>query len=397
MFESKYMPLDGAHSVSQAMRQINPDVVAAYPITPQTAIVQKFSEFVADGIIDTEFVPVESEHAAMSTAIGACAAGARVMSATSSNGLALMHEMLYIAAGGRFPIVLSVVNRALSAPLNIHCDHSDTMGSRDSGWLQIYAESGQEAYDNTIQAIRIAEHPDVQLPVMSCQDGFITGHGVERVGILPDEAVSAFVGPYKAPMSLLDIQHPISVGAWDYTDYYFEHKRQQLEATVNSMPIIEAVCKEYAELSGRAQPIVETYAMDDAELAIIVLSSSAGTTRSVVKMLRTRGIKAGLVKPRVYRPFPVKQIVDAIGHCKAVAVLDRASSAGAPYGMGPLYTDVAAALYAEKRCDLKVIDYIYGLGGRDLVPPMVESVYADLAKIASGDLGERVRYLGVRE
>jgi pyruvate ferredoxin oxidoreductase alpha subunit len=332
----------------------------------------------------------------MSTAIGSAAAGARVMSATSANGLALMFEMLYIAAGGRFPMVLSVVNRALSAPLNIHCDHSDSMGARDSGWIQFYAESGQEAYDNTIQAVRIAEHPSILTPVMSCQDGFITGHGVERVGILPDEAVAAFVGPYNANMSLLDVAHPITVGAWDFTDYYFEHKRQQLEAMENCMPIIESICQEYATLSGRPQPLVETYAMEDAECAIVVLSSSAGTTRTVVKALRAQGIKAGLVKPHLYRPFPADQIVAAIGHCKAVAVLDRACSPGAAQGMGPLGTDIASALYANKRCDLKVINYIYGLGGRDLVPPMVESVYTDLAAVAAGDLGARLRYLGVR-
>ena len=251
MVESTYLPLDGANAVSQAMRQIEPDVVAAYPITPQTAVVQNFSQYVADGIVNTEFVPVESEHAAMSACVGSSAAGARVMTATAANGLALMWEMLYIASGMRLPIVLTVVNRALSSPLNIHCDHSDSMGARDSGWLQLYAESGQEAYDNTIQALRIAEDAGLLLPVMSCQDGFITGHGVERVGILPDEAVTEFVGTYEPEHYLLDTDHPVTMGAWDFTDYYFEHKRQQSEAMQGAMPIIEKVCAEYEALSGR--------------------------------------------------------------------------------------------------------------------------------------------------
>jgi pyruvate ferredoxin oxidoreductase alpha subunit len=397
MVQSKYMPLDGANAVSQAMRQIGPDVVAAYPITPQTAVVQNFSQYVADGIVKTEFVPVESEHAALSACVGSSAAGARVMTATAANGLALMWEMLYITAGMRLPIVMTVVNRALSSPLNIHCDHSDAMGARDSGWIQMFAESGQEAYDNTIQAIRIAEHSDLLTPVMSCQDGFITGHGVERVGILPDEAVSAFVGEYKPVHALLDTDHPVTMGAWDFTDYYFEHKRQQSEAIGRALPIIESVGAEYAKLSGRPQPILDMYGMDDAECAIIVLSSTAGTARTVVRELRAKGAKVGLIKPRVFRPFPDEQLVAAVRNCKAVAVLDRAISFGAPQGMGPLFTDVTSALYNSGVTGLPVVDYIFGLGGRDMMPSMVESVYSDLHAIAGGERGPMVRYLGLRE
>jgi pyruvate ferredoxin oxidoreductase alpha subunit len=398
MVESKYMPLDGANAVSQAMRQTSPDVVAAYPITPQTAVVQNFSQYVADGIVGTEFVAVESEHAAMSACIGASAAGARVMTATAANGLALMWEMLYIAAGMRLPIVMTVVNRALSSPLNIHCDHSDSMGARDASWVQIYAETGQEAYDNTIQAVRIAESPDLLLPVMSCQDGFITGHGVERVGILPDDAVRDFVGIYKPRFSLLDTDNPVTMGAWDFTDYYFEHKRQQSEAINSAMPIIEAVSAEYAALSGRPQPILDMYGMDDADYAIVVLSSTAGTSRAVAREWRAKGVKVGVLRPRVYRPFPAKQIADAIRGCKAVAVLDRAISFGAPQGMGPLFCDTTSALYNEGVCGLKIVDYIFGLGGRDTVPAMIDSVYKDLKAIAaSGDRGAMVRYLGLRE
>jgi len=398
MVESNYMPLDGARAVAHAMRQIDPDVVAAYPITPQTEVVQNFSQFVADGVVHTEFIPVESEHAAMSACVGASAGGARVMTATAANGLALMWEMLYIASGMRLPIVLSIVNRALSSPLNIHCDHSDSMGARDSGWLQFYAETGQEAYDNTIKALRIAEHPDLLTPVMSCQDGFITGHGVERVGLLPDEAVKEFVGEYKARYSLLDVDHPVTMGAWDFTDYYFEHKRQQTEAINNAMPIVKEVSAAYQELSGRPQPIIDAYAMDDAEYAIVCLSSAAGTARSVARELRAKGQKVGLIKPRVYRPFPAKELVDLVSGCKAVAVLDRAIAFGSPQGMGPLFLDLTSALFNEGVRGPIVVNYIYGLGGRDTVPPMFASVYDDLAEIgASGERGDMVRYLGLRE
>ena len=397
MVESTYLPLDGANSVAQAMRQINPDVLAAYPITPQTAVVQSFSQYVADGIVNTEFVPVESEHAAMSACVGASAAGARVMTATAANGLALMWEMLYIASGMRLPIVLTVVNRALSSPLNIHCDHSDSMGARDSGWLQFYAETGQEAYDNTLQAMRIAEHPDLLTPVMSCQDGFITGHSVERVGILPDEAVTKFVGSYEPKRYLLDVDNPITMGAWDFTDYYFEHKRQQADAISKALPIIQAIGAEYAKLSGRSQPMIDTFGMDDAEVAIVVMSSAAGTTRSVCRDLRAKGIKAGVLKIRLYRPFPADLIVDAIKNCKAVAVMDRAISFGTPGNAGPVFTDITSALFNAGEAGLIIVNYIYGLGGRDTTPPMIASVYDNLQAIAeSGDRGDAVRYLGLR-
>jgi pyruvate ferredoxin oxidoreductase alpha subunit len=397
--ESKYMPLDGATAVAQAMRQINPDVVAAYPITPQTEVVQNFSQYVADGIVNTEFVPVESEHAAMSACIGSEVSGARTMTATAANGLALMWEELYIASGMHLPIVLTVVNRALSAPLNIHCDHSDSMGARDAGWMQLYAETAQEAYDNTVQAVRIAEHPELLTPIMSCQDGFITGHGVERVGLLPDEAVREFVGSYEPELTLLDTDRPATFGAWDFTDSYFEHKREQSEALIqHALRVIEEVSREYEELSGRPQPVLHAYGMDDAELAIIVLSSTGGTARATARELRAQGAKVGVLRPRVFRPFPDDMLVDAIKGCKAVAVLDRAISFGSPQGAGPLFTDVTSALYNHGVVGLPVVDYIYGLGGRDTLPPMIESVYDDLAEVAAeGDRGAMVRYLGLRE
>jgi len=398
MVKQKIEARDGAKCVAEAMRQIDPDVVAAYPITPQTAVVQTFSNYVADGLVGTEFVAVESEHAAMSACVGAASAGGRVMTATAANGLALMWEILYIAASMHLPIVMTCVNRALSAPLNIHCDHSDSMGARDAGWIQLFAENPQEAYDNTIQAIRIAEHLDLRMPVMSMQDGFITGHGVERVALLPDEEVQRFVGSYQTTYSLLDIDNPLTMGAWDFYDYYFEHKRQQTAAFSRAFPIIEAVGKEYGELTGRSYGIFDTLGMEDAELAIVVLASTAGTARSVVRQAREEGLKVGLIKPRVFRPFPHTQFVELLGNCRAVAVMDRSISFGAMDGAGPLYLELAAALFAHGCSDVKMVDYIYGLGGRDILPGHIEQVIQDLQSIArTGDRGELVRYLGLRE
>jgi pyruvate ferredoxin oxidoreductase alpha subunit len=391
------MALDGAHAAAQAMRQVNPDVVAAYPITPQTEIVQVFSQFVADGEVDTEFMAVESEHAAMSACVGAAAAGGRVMTATAANGLALMWEVVYIAASMRLPIVMSVVNRALSAPLNIHCDHSDSMGARDAGWIQLYSETGQEAYDNLIQAVRIGEHPDLLIPVMVMQDGFITGHGVERVEVLDDGAVRQFIGTYTPRYSLLDIDSPKTFGAWDMYDYYFEHKRQQSDAMSKAMKVIVDVGKEYERVSGRSYGVLDQYAMDDAELAIIVLSSAAGTARTTVKKLRAEGVKIGLVKPRVFRPFPASELAEALRGVKAVAVLDRSISFGAMEGAGPLFLEVCAALFSAG-LDTKVVNYIYGLGGRDIFPQHFEQVASDLQDVAAtGKVKSLVSYLGLRE
>jgi pyruvate ferredoxin oxidoreductase alpha subunit len=400
MVVSTKKALEGAHASAEAMRQINPDVVAAYPITPQTAIVQTFSQYVANGEVDTEFIAVESEHAAMSACIGAAAAGGRVMTATAANGLALMWEELYIAASMRLPIVMSVVNRALSAPLNIHCDHSDTMGARDAGWIQLFSETGQEAYDNTIQAVRIAEHPDLLTPVMVMQDGFITGHAVELVQTWDDPSVKDFIGSYRPQHSLLDIDHPATFGAWDLYDYYFEHKRQQTDALSKAMKVIVDVGQEFGKKFGRpAQPygIFEEYAMDDAEMAIVVLSSTAGTARTIIKQLRKQGVKIGLLKLRVFRPFPAQELAAALEGVKAVAVLDRSVSFGAMDGAGPVFLEACAALYAAG-ATTKAINYIYGLGGRDVLPDQIEKVASDLRELVNtGKVKSLVNYLGLRE
>ncbi len=394
---SKFEALAGNEAVATAMRQINPDVVAAYPITPQTSTVQKFADFVADGLVDTEFVTVESEHSAMSACVGASAAGARVMTATSANGLALMWEIVYIAASNRCPIVMSLVNRALSAPINIHCDHSDVMGIRDSGWIIIFSEDGQEAYDNLIQAVRIAEHPDVLLPVAVCQDGFITSHGMERVEIYDDEDVKAFVGTYEPKWPLLDIEHPKTYGPLDFYDYYYEHKRQQVEAMENAQQVVLDVAAEFKEKFGREYGLFEKYRLDDAEVAVVVLNSTAGTAKVVVDQLRDEGLKVGLLKPRLFRPFPAQELAQALSHLKAVAVMDRSISFGAMGNAGPLYLELAAAL-ATHGVHIPIADYVYGLGGRDILPHEIEQVYRDALQIAATGRVERmVTYLSVRE
>lgn len=387
--------LTGNEAAAFAMKQIDPDVVAAYPITPQTEIVQYFSSFVHDGKVHTEFVTVESEHSAMSACIGSSAAGARTMTATCSQGLALMWEMLYIAAAFRLPIVMSVVNRALSAPINIHCDHSDSMGARDSGWIQIYSENAQEVYDNLIQAVKIAEHPAVRLPVMVCQDGFVISHGLENLEVESDETVRAFVGEYAPDIHLLDARRPITIGPLALQNAYFEARRQLAEAMHDAKQVIMDVAREYERMTGRSHGFFEEYMMDDAETAIVLLNSAAGTAKVVVDLLRSERRKVGLLKPRVLRPFPQEEMVAALTrpNLRAVAVMDRAdtySTLG-----GPLFNEIKAALFDAERRPY-VVNYIYGLGGRDVGVPEITSVYDDLAIISeTGEAESPVTYLGV--
>jgi len=389
--------LTGDQAFATAMRQINPDVVAAYPITPQTETVEFFAEYVADGRVDTEFVTVESEHSAMSACVGASAAGARVMTATSANGLALMWEILYIAASNRCPIIMSLVNRALSGPINIHCDHSDVMGMRDSGWIILFSENGQEAYDNALQAVRIGEHPDVLLPVAVCQDGFITSHGMERVEIYDDIDAKAFVGEYHPQWPLLNLEKPKTYGPLDFYDYYFEHKRQQMEAMAHAQRVIQEVAEAFNRTFDRNYGLFEPYRLEDAEVAIVVASSTAGTAKAVVDQLREEGQKVGLLKPRVFRPFPGREMAQALGHLKAVAVMDRSVSFGAMDNAGPLFLELAATL-ALHGVRLPLAGYVYGLGGRDISPREIEGVYRDLLCTAeTGQVDHPVTYLGVRE
>ena len=386
--------LSGNEAAATAMKQINPDVVAAFPITPSTEIPQYFSTFVSNGTVDTEFVAVESEHSAMSACIGAEAAGARAMTATSANGLSLMWEMIYIASSLRLPIVMSLVNRAVSGPLNIHNDQSDAMGVRDSGWIMLFSENNQEAYDNLLMAHRIAENPRVRLPLMVCQDGFITSHSIENIELEKDELVKNFVGTYKPEHYLLNDKEPIAVGPLDLQAYLFEHKAQQAEAMKNAKKVILEVAEEFEKVTGRKYSFFEEYKMEDAEYVIVAMNSTVGTAKFTADKLREQGIKAGVLKLRVFRPFPAEEISRALSKAKAVAVLDKADGLNA--AGGPLFTDVTSALYVNG-VKVPTVNYIYGIGGRDTKSDDIEKVYIDLQEIVkSGNVGNPYRYLGLR-
>lgn len=386
--------LSGNEAVAFAMKQINPDVMGAYPITPSTEIPQYFSAYVDNGEVDTEFIAVESEHSAMSTCIGAEAAGCRAISATSSCGLCYMTEMLYVAASDRLPITLAVSCRALSGPINIHNDHSDAMGVRDTGWLMLFAETNQEAYDNYLQAMRIGEK--VGLPIMVCQDGFITSHAIENIELVETDKVKAFVGEYKPQHYLLNKDEPMAVGAFGMPAYYMECKRQQAQAMIDAKDVIKQVGAEFAEMTGRSYGLIEKYMMDDAEEVILLIGSSAGTAKEAINELRAEGKKVGLIKIRSFRPFPSEEIAEALKGVKAFAAMDKDDSFNAH--CGPIYAETAAALYAAGVSAPKGISYIYGLGGRDVQVKSIRTVFEELEKIAStGETGETYRYLEVRE
>ena len=394
---SQVVALTGNEAVAEAMRQIDPDVVAAYPITPQTELMHKFAEFAANGSVKTEMVLVESEHSAMSATIGASGAGARAMTATSSQGLALMWEVVNIAASLRLPIVMPVVNRAISGPVNINCDHSDTMGCRDTGWIQIFGENSQEAYDNAVMANRIAEHPDVMLPVMVNYDGFIISHTMERLEILDDHEVKTFVGEYKPKHYLLNTEKPVSIGPLDLEDFYFEHRRAVEAANENAHKVIEDISRKYEVLSGRKYSYIEEYMMDDAEVAIICIGSSAGTVKSTINKMRKNGFKVGLIKIRMFRPFPNQVLANAIKKLKAVAVLDRSYG----YGNigGPLFIETKSALFSAGigPKDILTNSYLYGLGGRDINERHIAGVYYDLLdNIKIGKVKKEKNYINLR-
>lgn len=388
------MALTGNEAGAEAMRQIEPDVAAVFPITPQTELMHAFAAFVANGKVMTELVPVESEHSAMSATVGASAAGARAMTATSANGLALMWEIVYIAASSRLPIVMPVINRALSGPINIHCDHSDMMGCRDSGWIQIYSENSQENYENIIQAVRIAEHKDVQLPVMVGSDGFIISHAMETVEILPDDEVKKFVGEYKPQHGLLTDAKPFTFGPLDLQDYYMEHKRQQWEAINNSKKVILEVGKEFGRKFGTEYGFFSTYRMEDAEYGMMTIGSTGGTAMETVNRMREAGHKVGLLKLRLFRPFPGEELVEALKHLKGLCVLDRSASFGADGG--PLFNEVRAA-FNEKREKPVMTNFIYGLGGRDINIADLEELFRRTMHTAkTGEGAGSSRFYGAR-
>lgn len=405
--KQEFQGLNGDEAVALAVKQSDVDVVAAYPITPQTIIVEKFSEYVANGEVETEYVCTESEHSAMAACLAASATGARVFTATASAGLALMHEMLFVTSGCRAPVVMAVANRALSAPLNIHGDHSDAMAERDSGWIQIYAENAQEVYDSTIQAFRIAEHLDVQLPVMVGLDGFIVSHTLENVRVLEDEVVKEFVKTRQFPVVLthdgktvpfkLDPETPMTMGPVALQNYYFEFKRQQEEAMKNALEVIQQIHAEYAQLTGRnyGDGLLEKYKTEDAEIVIVCLGSTAGTVKTVVDELRNSDVKAGLLRIRTYRPFPVKELVEGLRNAKAVAVMDRSMSFGG--NGGAVFHEVRHGLY-DSTSHPYIVNYIYGLGGRDTSPTQIRKIFEDLQKmLQTKQIGDLVTYVGLRE
>ena len=390
----RILALTGNEAAAYAMKQINPDVVAAYPITPASEIVQIFSKYVADGLVETEFVPVESEHSAISVCVGASAAGARVMTATASQGLALMHEILYIAASLRLPIVMVVGNRALSAPINIHCDHSDTMGSRDSGWIQMYCENADEVYHTLIAAVKIAEKAN--LPCMVTMDGFIVTHGMENVEVLEDDEVQEFVGKRTPLYSVLNIENPITIGPLDLYDYYFEHKRSQLEGVLKAKEIIPSVIDEYNKKFDRNIPsFVEEYRTEDAEIIIVAMSSAAGTLKEVVDIEREKGEKIGLLRLKVFRPFPYEILREKLKNVKVLGVMDRAETFSTMGG--PVSIEVKAALYPlEKRPLLQ--DFIFGLGGREFTLENALEIVDILKRIKKEEkVSEEFIYIGIKE
>ena len=368
--------LTGGEAAAHAMRQIDPDVVPIYPITPQTPIIQGFAKFVADGRASGELVDVESEHSAMSAAVGAALAGARTITATSSQGLALMAEVVYIAAAMRAPIVMAVGNRALSGPINIHADHSDSMLVRDSGVVQLFVENAQEAYDFMVMAPRIAEHPDVLLPVFVGQDGFTITHSAEPVALLPDAEVKTFVGDYAVPFPLLDLNRVTSQGPFAMPDSYFELRVALADAQAAAASVLDEVLAEFAAMSGRSYEALESYRLEDATHAIVVMGSSAGTVKDVVDELREEGQAVGALQIRCFRPFPTERTAEALRDVTDVAVLDRADSPG---GRPPLYAEIAGLAPSVR-------SHVYGLGGRDLHPEHVRAVFA----------GEVSHYVGLR-
>ena len=386
--------MSGNEAVAYAIRQINPDVMPAFPITPSTEIPQMVSTYIANGEMDTEFIPVESEHSSMSAAIGAQAAGARSLTATSSCGLALMWEELLIAASDRMPLVLALVNRTLSGPININCDHSDAMGARDTGWIQIYAETNQEAYDNFIQAYPIAENTKVHLPVMICQDGFITSHAVQNIELLEDEEVRDFVGEYNPEEYLLNPGKPIAIGPYSVSNYAMEARKNQELAMENAKDVIVEVAKKFKDQFGRGVGLFEEYRCEDADYIMLIMGSAAGTAKQAVDDLRDKGKKVGVIKLRVFRPFPADELANALSHCKAVAIMDRTESYNGCGG--PLGAEVVAALY-RKKVFIETVNYVYGLAGRDFTVDDVYAIFDEIKDVADGVIeAPNHKYIGLR-
>ena len=380
--------INGDNAVALAWKQIDPDVCAAYPITPQTIIVEKFAEYVANGEVTTEFVCVESEHSALTLCTSSESAGARTFTATASQGLAYMWEMLPITAAMRTPLVMAVANRAISGPININNDHGDAMSARDCGWIMLFSENVQEAYDNSIIAPRIAEYPDVQLPIMVNLDGFILTHAIERMTMVDTNDIRKFVGEFEPIYPLLDTKLPVSHGNMDGPDFYYPHKYQSVMAMEKALEVAEEVFKEFAELTGREYHLIDEYMCDDAEYVAVILGSSYGTMKATVDELREAGMKVGCIMPRVYRPWPEKALAAALAGKKAVVVFDKHLSIGA---YGPMFPEVVTAA-ADLEQLPRMYNVIYGLGGADATVAGFKKTMED---VAAGN-ADKITYLGVK-
>ena len=387
--KTKNLALTGGEATAEAMRQINPGVVPVYPITPQTPIIENFIKYVADGKVDSEVITCESEHSVMSATIGAASSGVRAMTASSSAGLALMYEMLGVASGMRLPIVMNVASRALSSPINIHCDHSDVMGVREAGWIQIFSETAQEAYDHNLLAVKIAENKKVLLPAMVIQDGFSTSHLMEKIELLPDDEVEEFIGKYDYPYSLLKNDKKITFGALVLPDHFFEVKIDQSEAMAEVESVYDEMAQKLSKITNREYPKIEVFQVEkDTEGVIILLGGSAGTAKAVAESLHKKGHKVGVIKVRLFRPFPYEEMFRALGNVANIAVLDRAFSFGS---VPPLCTEIMTTLFRFEESGRKVQSYVYGLGGRDLGEKEIEEVAADMLL---GKFEEGVKFLG---
>lgn len=392
---AKRTGIEVSAAVAEAVKLADVDVVSAYPITPQTHIVETLAKMVANGELDAEYINVESEHSALSACVGASAAGARVFTATSSQGLALMHEILYVASGCRLPIVMAIVNRALSAPISIWCDHQDSLGARDSGWIQFYVEDGQEAFDTVLQAFKIAEDPEVLVPAMVCLDGFILSHLIESVTLSNREDAEKFLPPKREPKYALDPDKPITMGPVGMVNVYSEFRRQQVEAMKNAKRVIIKVDEEYGERFGRGYGLFGVYKIEDADVILVTMGSMSGTAKVAVGRLREQGKKVGLLRIRVFRPFPRREILEAVKDARVIAVVDRNVEPGV-FG-GVVFNEIKATLYSLDKRPL-VIGFIAGLGGRDVtVDDFLAMADKALKGAETGEIERELKFVGVRE
>ena len=379
--------IHGSRAVAEGVKLCDVEVIAAYPITPQTHIVEDLAKMIADGELDAEYIKVESEHSAMAACIGSSATGARTFTATSSQGLALMHEVLFIASGMRLPIVMANANRALSAPINIWNDQQDAMSERDCGWPQLYCETNQEVIDTTIQAFRIAEDKDVLLPVMVNLDGFVLTHTIEPVEMPDKEQVKRYLPDFKPQVSL-NPDDPMTQGAFADPSCYMEFRLEQEKAMNRALGVIKKADEEFGKIFGRSYGHTEAYNMKNADIVLVTLGSVAGTIKEVIDSVDN----VGLLRIRTYRPFPKKEILDALKNAKVVAVIEKDVSIG--LGEGALYSELKGLLYSSE-LNPRTLGFIVGLGGRDVTLENIKEIVSIAEKAKKEDV-EEVSWIGLK-